>query len=77
MAGLHKQLFGHSVRMKKTFCCLGPFKTSVALFTMLPGIEREQERKQNSLPQEENEKARSETQNLAYVQSLSSMLPGL
>lgn len=42
---------------------------------MLPGNERE--RKQNSLPQEESGKARSETENLAYVQSLRFMLLGL
>lgn len=69
--------FCHSVHMKKMFCCLGPFKTSFVLFAMLPGTEIERERKQNSLRQEENEKARSETQNLAPVQSLHFIPPGL
>lgn len=42
---------------------------------ILPGNERE--RKQNSLSREESGKARSETENLAYVQTLRCMLMGL
>lgn len=52
-----------------------PLLTVACPSAMLPGNERE--RKQNSLPREESGKARSETENLAYVQSLRFMLVGL
>lgn len=53
----------------------GPLLTVACSFVLLTGNERE--RKQNSLPREESGKARSETENLAYVQSLRFMLVGL